>query len=67
MKTMDTMAIYGGMSGRLRKNWLLAGSQRACKRVAATVTLIQSARLNGHEPFAYLNDLLNVSVLSTPS
>jgi hypothetical protein len=40
---------------------------RACKRVAATVTLIQSARLNGHEPFAYLNDLLNVSVLSTPS
>jgi hypothetical protein len=27
MKTMDTMAIYGGMSGRLRKNWLLAGSR----------------------------------------
>jgi len=37
-----------------RKNWLFAGSLRAGKRAAAIMSLIQSARLNGHEPFAYL-------------
>jgi len=36
-----------------RKNWLFAGSLRAGKRAAAIMSLIQSARLNGHEPFAY--------------
>ena len=41
-----------------RKNWLFAGSLRAGKRVAAIMSLIQSARLNGHEPFAYLKDVL---------
>lgn len=41
-----------------RKNWLFAGSLRAGKRAAAIMSLIQSARLNGHEPFAYLKDVL---------
>ena len=41
-----------------QKNWLFAGSLRAGKRAAAIMTLIQSARLNGHEPFAYLKDIL---------
>ena len=36
----------------------LAGSLRAGKRAAAIMSLIQSARLNGHEPFAYLKDVL---------
>ena len=40
-----------------RKNWLFAGSLRAGKRAAAIMSLIQSARLNGHEPFVYLNDV----------
>ena len=41
-----------------RKNWLFAGSLRAGKRAAAIMSLIQSARLNGHEPYAYLKDVL---------
>ena len=41
-----------------RKNWLFAGSLRAGQRAAAIMSLIQSARLNGHDPFAYLKDVL---------
>ena len=42
-----------------RKNWLFAGSLRAGKRAAAIMSLIQSAKLNGHDPFAYLKDVLS--------
>ena len=42
-----------------RKNWLFAGSLRAGKRAAAIMGLIQSAKLNGHDPFAYLKDILS--------
>lgn len=41
-----------------RSNWLFAGSLRAGQRAAAVMTLIQSARLNGHDPYAYLKDVL---------
>lgn len=41
-----------------RKNWLFAGSLRSGKRTAAIMSLIQSARLNGHDPYAYLKDVL---------
>ena len=41
-----------------RSNWLFAGSLRAGKRAAAVMTLIQSARLNSHDPYAYLKDIL---------
>ncbi len=41
-----------------RNNWLFAGSLRAGKRGAAVMSLIQSARLNGHDPYAYLKDVL---------
>lgn len=41
-----------------RKNWLFAGSLRAGKRAAAIMSLVQSAKLNGHEPLAYLKDVL---------
>ncbi len=41
-----------------RKNWLFAGSLRSGKRAAAIMSLIQSARLNGHDPYAYLKDIL---------
>jgi hypothetical protein len=34
-------------------NWLFAGSLRADRRVAAIMSLIQNARLNGHHPYAY--------------
>src|SRR5699024_2828486 len=41
-----------------RKDWLFAGSLRAGKRAAAVMSLIQSANLNGHVPYAYLKDVL---------
>ena len=41
-----------------RSNWLFAGSLRGGQRAAAVMSLIQSARLNGHDPYAYLKDVL---------
>ncbi len=41
-----------------RNNWLFAGSLRAGQRGAAVMSLIQSAKLNGHDPYAYLRDVL---------
>jgi len=41
-----------------RRNWMFAGSLRAGKRAAAVMSLIQSARLNGHDPLAYMKDVL---------
>jgi transposase len=41
-----------------RNNWLFAGSLRAGKRAAAIMSLVHSARLNGHDPYAYLRDVL---------
>ncbi len=41
-----------------RNNWLFAGSLRAGQRGAAVMSLIQSPRLNGHDPYDYLKDVL---------
>jgi transposase len=41
-----------------RKNWLFAGSQRSGERAANVMTLIQSAKINGLDPQAYLRDVL---------
>ena len=41
-----------------RKNWLFPGSLRSGKRAAAIMSLIQSARMSGHDPYGYLKDLL---------
>jgi len=41
-----------------RKNWLFCGSLRAGQRAAVIMSLIQSAKLNGHEPYRYLKDVL---------
>ena len=41
-----------------RSNWLFAGSLRAGQRAAAVMSLIQSAKLNGHDQYAYLKDVL---------
>jgi transposase len=40
-----------------RLNWLFAGSLRAGQQAAVIISLIQSARLNGHDPYAYLKDV----------
>ena len=41
-----------------RGNWLFAGSLRAGQRAAAVMSLIQTAKLNGHDPYCYLKDIL---------
>jgi transposase len=41
-----------------RSNWLFAGSLRAGQRAAAVMSLLHSARLNGHEVHAYMKDVL---------
>jgi transposase len=41
-----------------RRNWLFIGSQLAGERAAVMMSLLQSAKLNGHEPWAYLKDIL---------
>ena len=41
-----------------RKNWLFAGTLAAGQRAAAVTSSIQSAKLNGHDPYAYLKDVL---------
>lgn len=46
------------MAAHNRSNWLFAGSQRAGQRAAAVMSLIQSAKLNGHDPYRYLKDVL---------
>jgi transposase len=41
-----------------RRNWLFAGSLLAGQRAANIMSLIQTARANGHDPHAYLRDVL---------
>jgi transposase len=41
-----------------RNNWLFAGSLRAGQRAVAVMSLVQSARLNGLDPYAYLKGVL---------
>jgi hypothetical protein len=41
-----------------RKNWLFVGSQQAGERAATLMSLIESAKLNGHDAWAYLKDIL---------
>jgi hypothetical protein len=44
-----------------RNNCLFAGSLRAGQRAAAVMSLIQLAKLNGHDPHAHLKDVLTSS------
>lgn len=41
-----------------RRAWLFAGSELAGQRMAMVMSLVQSARLNGQDPWAYLRDVL---------
>ena len=41
-----------------KKNWLFAGSERAGKRAAAIQSLLGTAKLNGLDPHAWLQDTL---------
>lgn len=41
-----------------RSNWLFARSLRSGKRAAAAMSLAQSGKLNVHDPYAHLKDVL---------
>lgn len=41
-----------------RKAWMFAGSELAGQRAAIVMSLVQSTKINGHDPHAYLNDVL---------
>lgn len=44
-----------------RSNWLFAGSLRAGQRAAAVMSLVHSAKINGHNPHVYVKDVLSMS------
>jgi transposase len=41
-----------------RRAWLFCGSELTGQRAAIVMSLVQSAKLNGHDPWAYLRDVL---------
>jgi transposase len=41
-----------------RRNWLFIGSQLAGERAAVLMSLLQSVKLNGRDPWTYLKDVL---------
>lgn len=41
-----------------RRAWQFVGSELAGQRAAVIMSLVQSARMNGHDPWAYLRDVL---------
>jgi hypothetical protein len=41
-----------------RKNWLFTGSDKGGERAAAILSLIETAKLNGRDPEAYLREAL---------
>jgi transposase len=49
-----------------RKNWLFAGSDAAAERTAILCTVLQSAALYGHDPWAYLHDILQKLAAAWP-
>ena len=57
---MDTNVVERGMKGVAvaRKNALFAGSDGAAEHWAIALTLINTAKLNGVEPLAWLTDVL---------
>ena len=41
-----------------RKNWLFTGSENGGKTMAVLFSVVSSCQRNGHDPFAYLRDVL---------
>ncbi|TDB40046.1 IS66 family transposase, partial [Photorhabdus khanii] len=50
-------AVRGVALGR--KNWLFAGSLCAGQRAAMIMSLLETAKANGHEPWVWLRDVLS--------
>jgi transposase len=59
--SIDNNAAERGMRSIAlgRKNWLFAGSERGGKSAASAYTLIETAKLNGVNPQAWLTDVLS--------
>jgi len=57
---IDNNAAERAMKGPVlgRKNWLFAGSHEGGERAAAMYSLLQTAKLNGINPEAYLRQVL---------
>ncbi|WP_254868695.1 transposase domain-containing protein, partial [Phaeobacter sp. HF9A] len=57
---IDNNAAERGMRpiGVGRRNWLLAGSDTGGETLARAMTLIETAKMNGLDPQAYLTDVL---------
>jgi transposase len=57
---IDNNTAERGMRGIAigRKNWLFAGSERGGRSAAIVYTLIETAKLNGVDPQAWLTDVL---------
>ena len=56
----DTNAVENAIRGIAmgRRNWLFAGSESGGRRAALMYSLIESAKMNSLNPFAYLRDIL---------
>lgn len=50
-----------------RKNWLFAGSKAGGERAAAIYSVIETAKLNGIEPQAYIADVLEKIASGRPA
>jgi hypothetical protein len=57
-RTPGQYSIGTGGQNSVGADRLFAGSLRAGKRAAAVMSLMHSARINGHDPYAYLRDVL---------
>ena len=42
-----------------RKNWLFAGAEKGAETLARAMTIIETAKMNGLDPQAYLSDILD--------
>lgn len=50
-----------------RKNWLFAGSQTGGERAAAIYSVIETAKMNGLEPQAYITDVIGKITADWPA
>lgn len=47
-----------------KKNWLSAGAKAGAQTLACAITLIESAKMNGLDPQAYIANLLIASTIT---
>jgi transposase len=50
-----------------RKNWILSGSPNGAKSSCELFTLIESAKINGLNPYAYLQEIFDLAAKLKPS